>query len=239
MESQDSVALIRRPRRAFSPPFTTFIPDSQPHESVDISDSQPLETVEEMVAAAGRLVATGDGKKLDNAALGLIVDWLEVPGNFQQLNGSGPRTENGVRHTAKKTTYQIMLIELWARGFPKFVANGDNLGKRVVRYQQKYKDALTFKHATGSGLTERELRLGMTMESKLEKMCPFFSRLHALYGERHNVRPPTIANVGIPGLPASVVVTPVEIESSDSDSMSDAEEVIREHEGQYVSFLPH
>lgn len=110
------------------------------------------------------------------------------------------------------------------------IANGDNLGKRFTRYIQKYKDALSFKQATGSGLTERELRLGMTMESKLEKKCPFFSRLHALYGERANVRPPTRADVGIPGLSGSVRVTLPENESSDSESISDAEEDVRQQD---------
>lgn len=93
MESQELVALVRQPRRAYSPAFSTFIPHSQPFESV-----------EDMVAAAARIVATGDGRKLDNAALALIVDWLEVPKNFHMLNGLGSCTENGVRHLPKKTT---------------------------------------------------------------------------------------------------------------------------------------
>lgn len=129
-----------------------------------------------------------------------------------------------------------MLYELWARGFPRFVTNGDNLGKRIVRYQAKYKEALTFKQAIGSGLTEKELRQGMTMESKLEKLCPFFSRLHHLYGERHNVRPPATTNVSIPGLPPAVMVTPAETGDDDDDSdASDAEEVVRINERQYLT----
>lgn len=94
-----------------------------------------------------------------------------------------------------------MLYELWARGFPKFVLSGEYLNKPFQRYQQKYKKTLAVKLGNGSGLTEAELTKGITFVEKLDKLCPHFVRLDLLYGERHNVRPPTIFNMGIDGLP--------------------------------------
>lgn len=156
------------------------------------------------------------------------------------LHGSGNRTDPSARHTFKKTTYQIMLPQLHARGFPKFVSNGDNLGKRIVRYTAKYKEALTLKLSTGSGLTETKIRVGLTFEQKLEKICPHFYRLHALYGERPNVRPPALANVGVPEVIPEFIETAtteeedaaVDIDSPEPVDPQDVE-IVREHERKY------
>lgn len=132
--------------------------------------------MEDTVTAAARLAATtGDGRKLTSEHYSLIVDWLEVTENFQKLNGSGSRTDSSVRHPQKKTMYNIMWSELQERGFPKFVGNGDNLGKRFVRYQQKYKEALSFKTATGSGLTDTERKAGRHDDSlQAREIMPMF-----------------------------------------------------------------
>lgn len=51
--------------------------------------------------------------------------------------------------------------------------------------------------ATRLGLTVLELRKGVRMQSELEKLCPHFSRMHALFGAPHNMNPPTLIIVGM------------------------------------------
>lgn len=72
----------------------------------------------------------------------------------------------------------------------------------------------------------------MTFESKLDKMCAFCSWLHgeSLYGERRNVRPPTLDTYGLPGV-AAVVKTVAEDDDDFVDSMHpDNAELICKHE---------
>ncbi|CAM6125030.1 unnamed protein product [Calypogeia fissa] len=76
----------------------------------------------------------------------------------------------------------------------------DNLGKRFNRYYAKYKEALALKNDCGAGLSIREMRVGISMDDKLDRLCPHFARLDVLYGERHNVDQPTLSSVGIPGV---------------------------------------
>lgn len=84
-----------------------------------------------------------------------------------------------------------MLVVLHSNGFPRFVTTAENLGKRFTRYVQKYKEALALKNDSGVGVTMAEMSAGITLEDRLEKLCPHFDRMHALYGERANVNPPS------------------------------------------------
>lgn len=72
-------------------------------------------------------------------------------------------------------------------GFVRFVSYGDNLSKRYGRYKKRYQEALATKQDSGGGLTELEIEQGMTIEDKLERLCPHFKRMHALLGERANM----------------------------------------------------
>ncbi|CAM6089951.1 unnamed protein product [Calypogeia fissa] len=67
------------------------------------------------------------------------------------------------------------------------VLSGVNLMKRVERYSDMYKRALNLKNSTSAG---EELQPGVTMESKVEKICPHSYRMDELFGERPNVFPP-------------------------------------------------
>lgn len=55
------------------------------------------------------------------------------------------------------------------------------------------------KKDSGTGLMLIEMRAGITLESKLKKICPHFARMHALYGERANVNPPCTGGARLPG----------------------------------------
>ncbi|CAM6104726.1 unnamed protein product [Calypogeia fissa] len=107
-----------------------------------------------------------------------------------------------------------MAVVLHAAGFLNEI-NGPNLSKHFNRYVAKYKEARLIKCGSGQGLNEDELALGMTLEEKLNKICPHFDRMHALYGQRPNVRPPADVEYG---RDEDVVgYHPVDTNSSDSD----------------------
>lgn len=72
------------------------------------------------------------------------------------------------------------------------------------------------KFSTDAGVTEAELNVGITFEDKLEKLCPHFNRLHALYGERHTVNPPVVGSLGILGAPM-LEVTPEAPDAEEED----------------------
>ncbi|CAM6128962.1 unnamed protein product [Calypogeia fissa] len=81
-------------------------------------------------------------------------------------------------------------------GFPKDISPA-NFNKRFQRYVARYKEACEFKTQSGGGLSEDELAVGMTLEEKLNKLCPHFERMHGIYGGRPNVRPDLEADVGV------------------------------------------
>ncbi|CAM6100423.1 unnamed protein product [Calypogeia fissa] len=70
-------------------------------------------------------------------------------------------------------------------------------GKKTRRYEAKYKEARNLSTSTGTGLTEEELELGITLEDKLNKICPHFDQMHLLLGGRPNVNPRGTADLGI------------------------------------------
>lgn len=51
----------------------------------------------------------------------------------------------------------------------------------------KYKLVLEVWNQTGSGLTRLEAAAGMTLDKKLEDLCPHFYRLHVSLGEQANI----------------------------------------------------
>lgn len=110
----------------------------------------------------------------------------------------------GKKLPLKKTVFKDMLAMLHSQGFVKFVKTGENLGKRFNRYISKWKEASAMKNDSGAGLTVVDLWMGITLDDKLEKICPHFERMNALYGERANAAPPALSQSGIPGQPEGI-----------------------------------
>lgn len=180
-----------------------FVPDSQ--AEAPIQAETPLQAVplqaEAMVVSSSRARGqVADTRKLTDEHYRLIVEWLEIPPNFQKLTGAGTRTEVAAKHPSKKSVYTVMLAELTAKGFPPVGLSLETAWANVLTVTMPNTSRLyNSRMAQEMVFTERELRVGMTIEQKLHKMCPFFNRLHTLYGARHNVNPPSEAFFGIPG----------------------------------------
>ncbi|CAM6096517.1 unnamed protein product [Calypogeia fissa] len=78
-----------------------------------------------------------------------MLDYIEVPENFQALVGGGRYTKIGGCYPTKAMLFKQMAVVLHAAGFPEEI-KGPNL--------QKYKEAQAFKCGSGHGLTEDDLR---------------------------------------------------------------------------------
>lgn len=126
-----------------------------------------------------------------------IVQYSEIPENFALLHGAGKKTRVGGRCQSKSTVLKQMLGALQHHGPPFTLMTAPNLQKRYQRYEAKYKEARNLSTSTGAGLREEELELGITLEDKLNKVCPHFDRMHLLLGGRPNVNPRGTADFGI------------------------------------------
>lgn len=61
----------------------------------------------------------------------------------------------------------------------------------------RYKQAKYVKCHTGDGLTKDDIRFRTTLEEKLNRLCPYFEQMHAVFGGRPNVAPPMKADVRV------------------------------------------
>ncbi|KAI9342321.1 hypothetical protein BDR26DRAFT_894738 [Obelidium mucronatum] len=72
------------------------------------------------------------------------------------------------------------------------------LKNRFNAWITRYKKARSDADQTGFGVTETDVNRGIeTIEEKLEHMCPQYSRLDKLYGERVNINPVAVAECGV------------------------------------------
>ncbi|KAL3685323.1 hypothetical protein R1sor_003345 [Riccia sorocarpa] len=126
----------------------------------------------------------------------LIVTYLEVPENFAAITESGRKTKVGGRNLTKTTAFRHMAVSLCAQRFT--LCNGNTMGKKVMRYVEMYKKAREFYLSTGAGLTDADIAAGLSFEQKMERMCHFFYRMHALYGACANIEPPAVGDSGLP-----------------------------------------
>lgn len=89
--------------------------------------------------------------------------------------------------------------------------SGRNM-QRWMTYMRRFKKTLkASENETGLGLTKRELELGISIPEKLDRMCPQFQRMKALFGGRANITPALTLELGVPQarqlLPAALAPT--------------------------------
>ncbi|CAM6082672.1 unnamed protein product [Calypogeia fissa] len=138
----------------------------------------------------------GEKYRLKDSDYEKIVSYLEIPDNFAALVGGGRRTRVGAKYQSKAVVIRQMLVAIQHNGFPDFI-NATNFSKRFQRYVARYKEAQVWRTTTGNGLSEEEIQQGVTMDDKLNRMCPHFHKMHAIYGARPNVQPALEGDVGV------------------------------------------
>ncbi|OWY94642.1 hypothetical protein PHMEG_00035573 [Phytophthora megakarya] len=69
--------------------------------------------------------------------------------------------------------------------------------RRWNTYKSKFTKTLNMKKSeTGMGLTSKEIQAGLSIPAKLDKLCPHFARMHALFGEKPNVKAAATKELG-------------------------------------------
>ncbi|KAL2607709.1 hypothetical protein R1flu_026282 [Riccia fluitans] len=125
-----------------------------------------------------------------------ILDYLETDDHFAEIWGSGRKTKVGGKNQSKAIAFGHMAVELRQLGWA--MLSGATIGKKVKRYVETYRKSVVFYKSMGSGVTKKERQAGITMEAKMNTRCPYFFRMHALFGSCLNVDPPALCMLGVP-----------------------------------------
>ena len=72
---------------------------------------------------------------------------------------------------------------------------GKKMAERFKNYKSKYWKAHILSCSTGFGLTDKDQKAGIhTVAEKLESICPFYSEMDSLFGNRANITPLSLAD---------------------------------------------
>ncbi|KAI1002698.1 hypothetical protein K3495_g5507 [Podosphaera aphanis] len=122
-----------------------------------------------------------------------MVDYLELPGKFAELYG--PKSALPVsgqvftRTRAYKNFTDYLNYVRKQEGERGPDLHPASVRERLRTFKNKYFNTYKAARVTGFGVTEEDRRRGITsIDAKLESMCPFYWRMHAIFG----VKKPTI-----------------------------------------------
>ncbi|KAG6614051.1 uncharacterized protein IUM83_10136 [Phytophthora cinnamomi] len=125
---------------------------------------------------------------LTEADIKVLLSWIEKPANFESIYGtSGKTTVGGKAKITKSAAYTQMAAHLRSKTKKYESLKPRNMQQRWENVVKKFREVLKLQGGTGMGLTAAEIRQGVSLPTKLEKMCPCFYRLEALFGERPNM----------------------------------------------------
>ncbi|POM67644.1 Hypothetical protein PHPALM_16319 [Phytophthora palmivora] len=145
------------------------------------------------------MVSTNEAKNthLTEADIKVLVSWIENPANFESIYGtSGNTTVGGKAKITKTAAYAQMAAHLCSKTKKYESLKPINMQQRWEHVVKKFRDVLKLQDGTGMGLTTAEIRQGVSLPTKLEKMCPCFYRLEALFGERPNMNAHATVELG-------------------------------------------
>jgi len=134
------------------------------------------------------------GAKTSYSNILAIVDWLDKKENFNLIVGASQKNQKTVvagSKLKKKDAYESL-----AEHVNQICGTSWDCDTCESRYRaclDKYRSARdAYKDKSGQkfGLTSEEVSRGVTIDDKLNKLCPLFSRWDALFGERPNFNPP-------------------------------------------------
>jgi hypothetical protein len=133
----------------------------------------------------------------------ILVEFLRIEKNYENLFGAGRKTVIGGKYKPKKNASDLAASELKTQGFPD--TKGDCLYKQYHRYMKKHRETQDWLASTGAGLTEAEYKKGITIAQKVEKKCPHFYVFDELMRDKPHVDPPAkTGNIGFQRLDEQV-----------------------------------
>jgi hypothetical protein len=127
-----------------------------------------------------------------------VLDWLELPGHGDLMKGKAQQKMKSVESSTTKLTkaagYKSMADYVNAKLHLKWTAK--EAKSRFESLKKKYTEAhKALNDISGKkfGLSEKELKQGLTIQQKLEKLCHGYYRWDAIFGDRENLKPSYIA----------------------------------------------
>ncbi|KAG1692128.1 hypothetical protein DVH05_025750 [Phytophthora capsici] len=132
---------------------------------------------------------------------GLFVTWMEIPENFAAAHGSSTKTSvSGGPQKTKTQAFNELAAYLNAHtktpNLPTLT--GANVQQRWRTYKtKKFQPTLRKSRTeTGLGMSKKEMRQGISIQAKLDKVCPHFTRMEKLFATKANVRAPATLQLG-------------------------------------------
>ncbi|KAA1132912.1 hypothetical protein PGTUg99_021241 [Puccinia graminis f. sp. tritici] len=114
-----------------------------------------------------------------------VCGYLEEEANYTRLYGDGSKTTVGVTKVTKAAAYDIFAIFINDNSNHRLRLTGSQLRQRVDGYKKRFMKAKEFAENTGAGLEEGD---GLpTLAEVLEKKCPCYKRMYAIFGGKANV----------------------------------------------------
>ncbi|KAF1331645.1 hypothetical protein FI667_g4234, partial [Globisporangium splendens] len=138
----------------------------------------------------------------------ILVSWMEIPANFDAIYRK--KSTNKLAYDEKKVTklsaYSEMARHLHrhtrTENFPLLSAH--NMAQRWATYMKKFKATLHKSMlADGVSLSRREIKSGMSVQEKLEQLCPHFSRLKQLLADNPTTAPEAASRRSTPTSPGT------------------------------------
>ncbi|KAE9269691.1 hypothetical protein PR003_g31070 [Phytophthora rubi] len=164
----------------------------------------------------------------------IMVTWMEIKSNFNAIHGTGDKLPVGGKPKVRKQdAFQALADHLSRKTTNASIRglSGRNTQQRWRTYMRRFKKTLKARNSeTGLGLTKRELAKQVSIPEKLEIMCPHFSRMLALFGEKPNVTPSATVELGVP--PPS---SPGSYATDSSDESCDSAEC---HLNEQLTYVP-
>jgi hypothetical protein len=129
----------------------------------------------------------------------ILVTWIEVLKNREKIYGTDNKTKVGDKSRTTRTQgYLEMAAHLNENTVNPNLPTLDRhqLQTRWEWYVKKYYDAVRAQRSTGWGLNDVGAANGVTLEEKLDKLCPLFHRMDNVFGSRANNRPAATLALG-------------------------------------------
>ena len=134
-----------------------------------------------------------------------MVSFIENPDKFALIEGKAAKNKPVIsgQKLTKSAGYQDLANYVNCRVKQNRKWNAQLAKSRYTSYRdKKYKVAkkMSSPGSTGFGITEEDRRKGIyTMAEKLEKICPFYNHMDAVFGSRQNITPACVLETGVRG----------------------------------------
>lgn len=119
-----------------------------------------------------------------------IVAWLEVRENFNSLFGAGKKTKVNGKVRSKMAMVEQLAKHVNENSHGRLSLSGTVMYQRLRNFKDQFVKAVIFQKQTDASITAADRKKGIsTMSQKLETICPFFTRMDSLFGDKPEITP--------------------------------------------------